>query len=148
MNKIIDFLFSDIVTSVIYAHRMKSDKNNNRRRISSIADIYVTLFIFMEMYIGMSITMCVVILQDLNIIDSNGCIYTIIIMFLVPGILIYQANKEHYIKNKIATIEPKSNEEIKKYCNRFGLTKLLPALAFLFILMFTTFLLHTYVFHN
>lgn len=143
MYKTIDFLFSYLVKLIIYSRRL----NKKEFRIS---DVYVGIFWFFFEFIIVSLGACTFVLVNLGItIERHEAAFiATIISILVSKVFIHHAKKKNFVENKLATIEPKSDKDMKKYCIHVAITKILPSLFYPLILMFLCYLLQIFVFHR
>jgi hypothetical protein len=143
MYKTIDFLFSYFVNMIIYSRRL-----NKKEFI--ISDVYVGIFWFFFQFIGATLGACTFVLVNLGITLEKWQWVSISLPLscLISGAFVHQAKKRGFIENKLATIEPKSEEEMKKYCIRVAITKFLPFICYAIMLMFLCYLLQVFVFHR
>ena len=143
MYKIIDYLFSSFVKTSIYGHKL-----HNKEFCES--DIYFVIFIFWGVFIALTVGACCFVLANWGIVfEKYESIFIILsISGLISGAFVYQAKEGDFIENKLATIEPKSEEEMKKYCIRVAITKFLPFICYAIMLMFLCYLLQVFVFHR
>lgn len=70
-----------------------------------------------------------------------------ILASLVAGVFVYKAKKEKFVENEFATIEPKSDEEMKEYMMHVAI-KIFPFCFYAPVLKFICRLLNTYVFNG
>jgi hypothetical protein len=143
MYKTIDFLFSSFVKTSIYGHKL-----HNKEFCES--DIYFVIFIFLGVFIALTVGACCFVLANWGIVfEKYESIFIILsISGLISGAFVYQAKEGDFIENKLATIEPKSEEEMKKYCKHALFTKILPCCTYPVILELICYLLQVFVFHR
>ena len=111
---------------------------------------YLVIFISLGMFIALTFGACCFVLANLGIVFEKRAIAFIILSIsgLISGAFVYQAKEGDFIENKLATIEPKSEEEMKKYCKHAMLTKILPCCTYPLILEIICYLLQVFVFHK
>lgn len=143
MYKVIDFLFSYFVNMIIYSRRL------NKKEFC-VSDVYWGLFWFFFQFIGATLGACIFVLVNCGFVftKTQAVCISLIISILVSKVFISQAKKKGFVENKLATIEPKSDEGMKKYCIHVAITKFLPFVCYSMILMFLCYLLQIFVFHR
>jgi len=143
MYKIIDFLFSWFVKMRIYDHTLY-------KKELKLSQLYFPIFITLYAYILITLGACAFVLVDSGIIfDKVESLYiAMIIAIVLSGAFVYQAKRKHFVENKLATIEPKSDEEMNKYITHVSSIKLILFSSYPLMLMLICYLLSTYVFNG
>ena len=130
MNKIIDFLFSCYTNTQIYVFKLHK---------KDFKESYVYAFMFIFLFGIVAVTSLACFFQIKWDISFNKVPTTCIVLFisaLIATTFVYKAKNDKFVENKLATIEPKSDKEMKEYISHATFTKFLPFCFYVYFIKF------------
>lgn len=150
MYKIIDLLFSSYVNMTIYRNRIYEEENRTHKELFNESSAYFVIFVLFSELIVFTLGACDFVLVNLGAeFDGYEAVFIIVpISLLVSEVFVYKAKKKHFFENKLAVIETRSSNKMKKYIFRASFIFLIPFFFYPLMLGLICYLLYIFVFHG